>query len=127
MTDFTATVAGLDSEDRRFLAGVIFARGKLYIGRTRRGTSFRYAPMLTLELSMPLPDRFANLFDGPYERRYYGNAVMRYALQDTDKISTLLVTLLDDVPNVMRARVRAMIAFCGAEQKDPAYERFAAV
>lgn len=127
VNDYVSRCSDLDIEDRRFLAGVIFARGKLYIGRTKRGSSFRYAPMLTVELSMPLPRHFEAFFDGPYERRYYGTTVLRYALQDTEKIKTLLVALRDDFPNAMNPRVRAMVAFCDGQDKTVAYERFAAL
>lgn len=127
VNDYNALCANLDIEDRRFLAGVIFARGKLYIGRTKRGSSFRYAPMITVELSMPLPRHFEVFFDGPHERRYYGNTVLRYVLQDTEKIKALLTTLRYDFPPSMHQRVASMIQFCVQDDKTVAYEHFAAL
>lgn len=128
VSDYNELVEDLSIEDRRFLAGVIFARGKLYIGRSKRGTGFRYSPMLTVELSMQLPTHFEWLFDGPYERHYYGNVVLRYALQDQEKIAALLGVLHSQFPSQMRERVGQMIVFCRSDdsQRVKAYENFVA-
>ena len=127
MTEFAARLAELDASDQDFLAGLLFARGKVYIGRTARGSSFRYSPSLSLELPLSLPPRLAAVFDGPYERRYYAHPVLRYVLQDTAKIATVLQSLTAAMPASQALRMETMIAFCrSTSETDRArlYEEF---
>lgn len=129
MTDTAQALAVLGTEDRHFLAGVLFARGKVYLGRSARGKSFRYSPMLTVELSQPLTPAFAELFDGPYVRRYYGNEVLRYTLQDIERIAKVLSAIIEFVPDAWSGRLITMLDFCQAttaEQRDRAYQALAA-
>jgi hypothetical protein len=136
VTDIAAALRSFEDEDKYFLAGMLFARGKFYIGRSARGRSHRFTPMVTLELSMELPVHFASLFEGPYERHYYAHRVLRYSLQSASAIGDLIRALTStmdgvDMPNAeFEKRLKAMLAFCDAQTDDQravAYEQFNAV
>lgn len=121
MTDasFTAALAALTETQIAFLAGMIYARGKLYVGTsTRDSGATRYSPTLQVEMSQPIErSELTAVLGEPTERRYYGAPTYRYAVQDRDRIAAILTAIYPQVSPLVRPQVDDMLAFCSGDEK----------
>lgn len=103
-----------------FVAGAVSARGQFNLGASKRGSSVRFSPSITVELSDPEDVSLSPLFDGPVVRHYYGAPQYRFVMQDQQRIASFAVTYCPLLTPRKASILAALADFCRAERHDQA-------
>jgi hypothetical protein len=95
-----------------FLAGIMTARGKAYVGATMRNGVPKYSPSLSVELSHDEAPLLTGLFGPPAKRGYYGFTTYRWMVQDRDTIVALCLIFAPRVPIRFGEQLLALARHC---------------